>query len=49
MDEASRFLRYVMPGLSFVAQTILLLWVLLPLGLASELRICATTPVSALL
>lgn len=30
MDEARRFLRYVTPGLSFVALTILLLWMLVP-------------------
>ena len=30
MDEARRFLRYVTPGLSFVVQTILFLWILLP-------------------
>jgi hypothetical protein len=41
MDEARRFLRYVIPGLSFVVQTILLLWGLVPdwtQGMVAELR-----------
>jgi len=30
MDEARRFLRYVMPGLSFIVQMVLFLWLLIP-------------------
>lgn len=30
MNEARRFLRYVMPGLVFITETMLLLWIIIP-------------------
>lgn len=30
MEDAKRFLRYVMPGVLFVAQTAFLLWIVYP-------------------
>lgn len=38
MDEARRFLRYVTPGLVFLVETLLLLWVLLPDWPEEQLR-----------
>jgi hypothetical protein len=41
MDEARRFLRYVIPGVAFIVQTLLILWILIPdwtLNIIAKLR-----------
>lgn len=41
MDEARRFLRYVIPGVAFIVQTLLILWILIPdwtLDMIAKLR-----------
>jgi hypothetical protein len=39
MDEARRFLRYVVPGIVFLVESFLLIWVLLPDWAEEQIRV----------
>ncbi len=49
MEDAKRFLRYVMPGVLFVAQTAFLLWIVYPGWTEDRLRVLADASLGAAL